>query len=115
MNHPDRFAGNEKLRLHAEEQCKRINEARDVLLSGRYQVNCAQSQSKVVKRVVVTRTKQDVDRLAKQRILVFGISFDDMDDRHIRNSINWCKQEDRMWKHENMIRALRQELSMRGR
>lgn len=31
INHPDRHQGNEKLRKHAEEQCRRINEARDVL------------------------------------------------------------------------------------
>lgn len=34
MNHPDRFAQNERLRQHAEEQCKLINEARSVLLEG---------------------------------------------------------------------------------
>lgn len=34
MNHPDRYAGNERLRKHAEEQSKLINEARDVLLNG---------------------------------------------------------------------------------
>lgn len=33
MNHPDRYAGNDTLRQHAEEQCKLINEARAVLLS----------------------------------------------------------------------------------
>lgn len=34
MNHPDRYATNEQLRKHAEEQCKLINEAREVLVSG---------------------------------------------------------------------------------
>jgi hypothetical protein len=37
MNHPDRYAGNDRLRQHAEEQCKLINEARDVLLSESWQ------------------------------------------------------------------------------
>lgn len=34
MNHPDRYANNERLRRHAEEQSKLINEARDIMLSG---------------------------------------------------------------------------------
>lgn len=33
LNHPDRYTGNEKLRKHAEKQCKLINQARDVLLA----------------------------------------------------------------------------------
>lgn len=33
LNHPDRYAGNEKLQKHAEEQCRRINEAREVLIA----------------------------------------------------------------------------------
>ena len=33
INHPDRYATNEQLRAHAEEQCKLINEARETLLS----------------------------------------------------------------------------------
>lgn len=33
MNHPDRYAHDERLRQHAEEQCKLINEAREALLS----------------------------------------------------------------------------------
>jgi ssDNA-binding Zn-finger/Zn-ribbon topoisomerase 1 len=37
LNHPDRFANNEKLRRHAEEQSKLINEARDVLLRKSWQ------------------------------------------------------------------------------
>ncbi len=32
LNHPDKYVNNEKLRQHAEEQCKLINEAREVLL-----------------------------------------------------------------------------------
>lgn len=32
LNHPDKYAGNEKLRKHAEEQCRRINEAKARLL-----------------------------------------------------------------------------------
>lgn len=32
ISHPDRYANNEQLRAHAEEQCKLINEARDTLL-----------------------------------------------------------------------------------
>lgn len=31
VNHPDRHQGNEKLRKYAEEQCRRINEARETL------------------------------------------------------------------------------------
>lgn len=34
LNHPDRYANNERLRAHAEEQCKLINQARDTLLNG---------------------------------------------------------------------------------
>lgn len=34
LNHPDRYASNERLRAHAEEQCKLINQARDTLLNG---------------------------------------------------------------------------------
>lgn len=33
LNHPDRYNNNERLRAHAEEQCKLINEAREVLLN----------------------------------------------------------------------------------
>ena len=37
MNHPDKYARDEQLREHAEEQCKLINEAREVLLSGSWE------------------------------------------------------------------------------
>jgi curved DNA-binding protein CbpA len=34
MNHPDKYTHNDKLRQHAEEQCRLINEARVCLLQG---------------------------------------------------------------------------------
>lgn len=37
MNHPDRYANNERLRRHAEEQSKLINEACDILLNGAWE------------------------------------------------------------------------------
>jgi hypothetical protein len=45
LNHPDRFVNNEKLRKHAEEQCKLINEAREVLLSRNWQTDNSESGS----------------------------------------------------------------------
>lgn len=43
LNHPDRYANDETLRKHAEEQCKLINEARTVLLSQTWDADNADS------------------------------------------------------------------------
>lgn len=39
INHPDNYVNDEDLRKHAEEQCRLINEARDVLLSSNIEEN----------------------------------------------------------------------------
>ncbi len=41
MNHPDKYSSNDRLRMHAEEQCKLINEAREVLLSRSWEKDTA--------------------------------------------------------------------------
>ncbi len=45
MCHPDRYANNETLRAHAEEQCKLINEAREVLLSRNWEHDVGKDES----------------------------------------------------------------------
>lgn len=45
MNHPDRYASNERLRKHAEEQSKLINEAREVLLNGTWEHDFGRARS----------------------------------------------------------------------
>lgn len=44
INHPDKYLNDETLRMHAEEQCRLINEARDVLMSSSQKANSANQE-----------------------------------------------------------------------